>query len=89
MWSRAAPAFDVPSKWDVVEVDVDEPREREVPVRLESCWPRLVTRNIANVSTKTSRLCYCRQPKCRKALWSSACHESTNRYVSLNAMTLS
>jgi Zn-dependent alcohol dehydrogenase len=33
MWSRAAPVFDVPSKWDVVDVDVDEPREREVPVR--------------------------------------------------------
>jgi Zn-dependent alcohol dehydrogenase len=33
MESRAALAFDVSSKWDVVDVDVDEPREREVPVR--------------------------------------------------------
>src|SRR4051794_9785849 len=33
MKSRAALLFEVPGKWEVVEVDVDEPRENEVLLR--------------------------------------------------------
>jgi NDMA-dependent alcohol dehydrogenase len=36
MKSRAAVLFDVPGKWEVVEVDVDEPRDHEVLVRYVS-----------------------------------------------------
>lgn len=59
MKSRAALLMEVPGKWEVVEVDVDEPREREVLLRYAATGLCHSDEHHATGDSSTQHLPYC------------------------------